>query len=808
MTPSFVGAPLARREDARVLRGETRYLDDIRRPGQAHVAFVRSPHAHARIIEISVPSRADGLIATFTAADLADLRPFPVTRPAGTEVSDSEAHPVLASDEVRYAGQPVVAVVAGSRAMAEDIAELVEIEYEELAPTLSARASDVELMRWSTTTGDVPAAFAAAEHVAHGSYELPRLAPAPMETRGVVAQPGADGRLRVWCSAQDIHRPLAQLSHILARDPDSIHLIVPDVGGAFGSKGVIAPEVAVVAAAATRLGMPVGWTEDRLENLVGSYQGRGIEGDLELALDTDGRMLGLRARMWADLGGYLLTTTAIPPHTAATLIPGCYDIPATDVCITGMQTHRVPTGPYRGAGRPDAAYMIEALVDEAARRTGIDRVALRRRNLIRRFPHRTATGLEYDSGDFDRCLDLALELSEAPAPAPASGAVTGSGIALYVERAGGGFETAEAQLTEGGGFVIHSSSSPHGQGHDITFAQIAADRLTVEPGQVELRFGDSATSPPGVGTFGSRSVAQAGSAVALAADALADEGRRLAAHLLGADGADVRLQAGGFAASADGDRVSWAQLAAAARDPERNPEGRQPGPLRARERFASANVFSSGAHAAQVAIDAGTGELTVLRLVAVDDSGTMINPLLVHGQVLGGVVQALGECLTEEAVYDEAGQPRSGSLLDYNLLTTAEIPPIITGEVQTPSPLNPLGAKGAGEGGAVGALPAIANAVRDALGGRPIDPPFTAEKLWSALQEAADSAWDAPPAVALSGSGSPARQAPPSARSPGVNPGGPRRRDRGREQIMVLSAGAALAACAALIALARRGRSR
>ena len=293
---------------------------------------------------------------------------------------------------------------------------------------------------------------------------------------------------------------------------------------------------------------------------------------------------------------------------------------------------------------------------------------------------------------------------------------------MYVERAGGAFETAEVTLEPGGRFQIGSSSSPHGQGHDITFAQIAADRLSVRPDAVTLRFGDSATSPPGVGTFGSRSVSQAGSAVALAADRLVAAARVLAAELLGAEPEEVRHDAGGFAAA--GRTLTWAELAAAATEP-----------LRAAARFESANVFSSGAYAASVAIDRATGTLSVERLVAVDDAGTLINPLLVHGQVVGGAVQGLGECLTEEAVYDEAAQLRTGSFLDYSLLTAAEIPPIITGEVQTPSPLNPLGAKGAGEGGAVGTLPAVANAVADALGGRVVSPPFTAEKLWRALQE-------------------------------------------------------------------------
>lgn len=759
MTPAaMIGASLPRREDGRVLRGETCFVDDIVRPGMAHAAFVRSPHASASIRSISVPESADGLIAVITAADLGgQLRTFPLTAPEGMEVNEAEAHPVLAADEVRYVGQPVAAVIAGSRALAEDAVELVEVDYDTRPAVLDARSSDLVLTRWSRRSDGVDAAFAAAAHIVRGRYALPRLAAVPMEARGCVAEyHAAVDALTVWCSAQDTHRPLAQLSHILNRAQSSIRVIVPDVGGAFGSKGVVAAEIAAVAAAAMRLGIPVKWTEDRLENLVGTPQGRGIDGDLELALDGTGRMLGLRARLWADLGGYLLTTTPIPPHTAATLITGCYDIAAADVAVVGTRTHKAPTGPYRGAGRPDAAYMLEALVDEAARRTGIDRVQLRRRNLIRRFPHRTPTGLEYDSGDYERCLDLALELAgdvglgrgavvrDSPTSGPESLAgatpatgepttVSGTGIALYVERAGGAWESAEIELRPGGSFQIASSSSPHGQGHDITFAQIAADRLHTGVDAIELRFGDSATSPPGVGTFGSRSVAMAGSAVSLAADELVVRARTVAAKLLGVDADGLRLTADGFREPGGEVAVDWSQVARVVADPVRRRWPDAPGRLRASARFRSANVFSSGAYAAAVRIDRDTGELTVERLAAVDDAGTLINPLLVHGQVIGGVIQGLGECLTEEAVYDDGGQMRSGSLMDYSLLTAAEVPPIVTGEVVTPSPLNPLGAKGAGEGGAVGSLPAVANAVCDALGGRRLDPPFTAEKLWRAL---------------------------------------------------------------------------
>jgi aerobic carbon-monoxide dehydrogenase large subunit len=705
----LIGAPLARREDGRVLLGRTRYVDDIERAGMVHAAFVRSPYAHAAIHSVSVPKRADGLVAVITAADLAPLvGAFPVMEPAGAEIRAAEAHPVLAADEVRYVGQPVALVLAATRPLAEDACERVQVDYEPRTVVTSPRESDLALMRWTCRSGDVDAAFASAAHVVTGRYALPRLIAAPMEARGAIAEHEPNGDLlTVWCSAQDTHRPLAQLAHILHRPASAIRVIVPDVGGAFGSKGTIAPEVAAIAAAALKLGVPVKWTEDRFENLLAASQGRGIEGDVELALDGGGRMLALRARLWSDMGAYLLTTTPVPAHTAGTLITGCYDIPAAEVTVVGARTHKVPTGPYRGAGRPDAAYMLEALVDAAARHTGIDRLALRRRNLIRRFPHRTPTGLEYDSGDFERCLGLALELAGEPQhDAVSADTLCGTGVALYVERAGGAFESACIELRAGGRFLVASSSSPHGQGHDITFAQIAADRLQVPLQDIELSFGDSATTPAGVGTFGSRSVAMAGSAVAVAADRLVQRARAATA------------------ATADAVAIDW--LALSTMDP----------PLRATAEWRSPNAFSSGAYLARIAIDRGTGALTVERLVAVDDAGTLINPLLVHGQVVGGAVQALGECLTEEAVHDAEGQMHSASLLDYRLLTAAEIPPIVTGEVQTPSPLNPLGAKGAGEGGAVGTLAAVANAVTDALGGRHVDPPYTAEKLWHILHEA------------------------------------------------------------------------
>ncbi len=570
--------------------------------------------------------------------------------------------------------------------MAEDLAELVQIDYEPGRPELDARRSPERLLRLTRRGGDVEGAFAAASHSCEAATSCRgwRRSRSNRAARSRAIRRG-DDQLTVWCSVQDPHRPRAQLSHILRRPAERIRVIVPDVGGAFGSKGVIAPEVAVAAAAALMLGRPVRWTEDRLENLLGSYQGRGIAADAELALDGEGRMLAIRARLWADLGAYLLTTTAMPPLTAAMLLTGCYRIEAAQVDVVGARTDKVPTGPYRGAGRPEAAYVLERLVDDAARELGIDPAALRRRNLVREFPHRTPLGFEYDSGDYERCLDVALSVRHGQ-PRRA-GAAIGSGVALYVERAGGQWESAEIELRRDGSFEVLTSACAHGQGHATTFAQIAADALGVDPARITVSYGDSATSPAGVGTFGSRSVAVAGSAV----DAAARELINRCAELVG------------------GDR-SWERIA------------ERVAPVRAHARFDSPLLFSSGAHAASVEIDRATGELRVLELVAVDDSGTVINPLLVHGQVLGGAAQALGECLCEQVIHDPGGRNLSRTLMDYSLPTATEMPPIATAEVASPTPHNPLGAKGAGEGGTVGALPAIANAVVDALGGAPRRP--------------------------------------------------------------------------------------
>jgi carbon-monoxide dehydrogenase large subunit len=654
----LVGRPVKRREDDRMLRGHARYVDDI--DADLHIAFVRSQHARARILSI------EG--ATITAADLAGrVRPVPLIVPPGVEVDEADAHPILADGEVRYVGQPVAAVVAPSRAEAEDLLEQVVVEYEPFA------GEPEELLRWRKTGGDVEAAFAAATSVVRTRYVVPRAVAAPIEPRGCVAVSDGD-LLRVWLSAQDVHRPRNGLAHALDRAAESIHVTLADTGGAFGSKGPPAPEVVVAAVAALDLGRSVKWVETRSENFLAAYQGRGVEGVVELALDGDGRMLGLRARLVADTGAYLHQATAVPPHTMGMLMTGAYDIPAADVSVVGTRSDRVPTGPMRGAGRPEACYLLERTVDAAALALSVDPVELRRRNLVTSFPHRTPLGFTYDSGDYGQCLDKALELVGEPPPGASLG------IALYVERAGGQWESAEMERCDDGRVIVRSSSFPHGQGHDTVYAQIVADRLGIPIEAVELRFGDSAEVPAGVGTFGGRSIPMAGSAVAVAAD---------------------RLAAGERTASV---------------------------------RFESEMVFGSGAYAAIVSVDEETGALEVHRIAAVDDAGTIINPLLAEGQVLGGTIHGLGTVLTEEFAYDEDDQPLSGSFVNYAMLSAGEQPPVETAFVESPSPLNPLGAKGIGEAGTIGTPAAIANAVTAALGGVSVDPPFTPEKLWRALQ--------------------------------------------------------------------------
>jgi carbon-monoxide dehydrogenase large subunit len=665
-----VGAPLARFEDERFVKGEAQYVGDLKVPGMLHAAVVRSLAAHARIVSVDAGGALalDGVHAVLTADDTAELDDFPLIVRNDEEIVRA-MHPVLARDEVRYVGQPVALVVAETAELAADAAELVWVELDELP------LDDSEvLLRWRQTNGDVDRAFASADRVVRSHAVAPRLIAAPIEPRSVLASPQGDV-LTLWLSAQDQHRQLGGLSKVLRLPREKLRVIVPDVGGAFGSKGVPQAETAAVALAALKLERAVKWTESRTESSLATYQGRGQRVETELAVTNDGRILGLRAHVHADLGAYLYSTTPVAPMTCAMLLTGCYDVPAVDVQVTATRSNRVPTGPYRGAGRPEAALAIETAVDTAARELGISPVELRRKNLVREFPHENGLGFTYDSGDYEGALDAALELA-------GDIAADGIGVALYVERCGPGYETG-AVIREEDRIVCLTGSSPHGQGHETTFAQIVADELDVDPAHVEIRYGDSFEIPDGTGTFGSRSVAAGGSALLLAARELKENPEQTRA--------DVRFEL--------------------------------PGP-----------VFSFGAYVAGVNVDRTTGEVEIVKLVGVDDCGRVINPLLAEGQVVGAMVQAVGECLHEYTGYDEYGTPLAVNLYDYHLPTAQTVPPIESALRETPSPLNPLGAKGVGEGGSIGTPAAVANAVADALGFH-VELPFTPSRIWNVLQD-------------------------------------------------------------------------
>jgi aerobic carbon-monoxide dehydrogenase large subunit len=762
--PPWIGKSVRTHETLRPIRGLARYVDDLALPGAAHLTVVRSPVAHGRIRRIAADEarRAPGVLAVVTGADLAGrTEGFPVNVAEGARVTAVPLR-LLAQDTVRYAGEPVVAIVAETPAAALDAASLVQVEYDELPAVTDLRAAlggpvavhasapDNAVLRWRRAHGDVDAAMASAARVVRGRFQIPRMVGAPMEPRGGAASydRGTDV-LTVWCSAQDPQRPLAQLSRVLKRPEDRIRVIVPDVGGGFGVKGSPAPEVAVAALLAMDLGRPVKWMETRRENFLSNYQARGIDADAELALDGNGRFLALRARILADLGAYMYPATATVPLTAAILIINTYATPAADVELIGVATTKPPTGPYRGAGRPEAVYMMERLADLAAQETGLDPIEIRRRNFIApdRFPYKTPLGWIYDSGQYGLCLDRGLAAigydrwRVEQARGRREGRLIGIGVACYVERAGTGlWEAAALSVAPDGRAVVRIGSTPQGQGHETTFAQIAADALGVTPDAITVEHGDSAVVPRGMGTFGSRSITCGGSALWNAALKVQDKATRIAAHLLEAAPGDVVREGGRYAVRGAAARgVTFADVAAAAYQPGRLPSGMELG-LDAAATFALPGpVFPSGAYIAVVEVERETGGVRILALVAVDDAGRVVNPFLAEAQVVGAVAQGVGETLLEEAVFDEAGQPLATTFGDYAMPRAANSPAVHGEFVETLSPFNPLGAKGVGEAGSIATPPAVANAVMDALAPlriRHLDLPLRPERLWRAIRDA------------------------------------------------------------------------
>ncbi|MBI4010799.1 MAG: xanthine dehydrogenase family protein molybdopterin-binding subunit [Candidatus Rokubacteria bacterium] len=756
----YIGRAAKRVEDRRLLAGAGRFVDDLAPPGLCHVAFLRAPYAHARIARLTVEAvrRAPGVVAVLTGPDVRHLGPMPVIR-LFAEMR-LPPHPILADALVSAVGTPVAAVAAESRYQAEDALGLVDVEYAPLPPLVEAEAAlgpgapvlfpELGTNRAFGQTwrhGDAAAAFAAADHTVRLRVRAPRLAGVALEPRGTLAAVDpVSGELTVWISTQAPFAVRAALATALGLSESRVRVVAPEVGGGFGLKTAPCREEVLVAHLALALHRPVKWVATRGEDFLTTHQGRGGVAEGEVAVRRDGRITGLRARIVYPLGSALAASAAVPSFNHARCLPGAYAIPACEIETAAALTTTPPTGAYRGAGRPEAAFLIERLVDEAARAIGMDPAELRRMNFVPpdAFPFRTATGQVYDSGDYARALDRALERAGyrewrlRQAEARARGEVVGVGLASYVEPAGLGWESGLVRVERTGAVTAVTGASPHGQGHETTFAQVVADHLGVRPEDVAVLHGDTRTGPPGIGTFGSRSVALGGSALVRAATEVREKGRRIAALLLEAAVADVVPAAGGFeVVGAPARRVRWQEVAAAAWQGRPLPPGEAPG-LEATAFFQpDGEVWSFGTVVAVVRVDRETGQVALETLVWVDDAGTIVNPLLAEGQLHGGLAQGFGQAFLEQLVYDEQGQLLTGSLLDYALPRADDLPVPVLAKTVTPSPRNPLGAKGIGEAGPIGVPPALVNAVVDALapfGVRHLDMPLTPEKVWRALR--------------------------------------------------------------------------
>lgn len=757
---TYIGRPMKRVEDRRLLVGAGRYTDDVRLPGTAHVHFVRSPYAHARItaLDVAAARAAAGVVDVVTADDLPRFAPrsvnsfFPQTKIAPDAL--------LARGTVRAVGEPVVAVVAESPTRARDAAELVTIAYAPLpalvapedavrpdAVVLHPELGDNRAARHTWRTGDVAGALAAAAHVARVRVEQPRLAGVPLEPRAVLASyDAALDELTVWGSTQAPFRLRAEIASVTGFPESRIRAIAPDVGGGFGVKGSIYPEDILAAWLALRLRRPVKWIATRGEDLQTTQHGRGGNAEGELAVAADGRILGLRARVLYALGARLGFSGAVPPWNHARTLPGAYVVPALEIESGAAYTTAATTGAYRGAGRPEGIFLIERLIDEAARGLGIDPAEIRRRNFIApdAFPYRTSTGVVYDSGDYRRAFDKALalvgydELRQEQRAARARGEVTGVGLCAYVEPAAAGWESGSVRIERTGAVTVVTGSSPHGQGHETTWAQIVADALAIDPGAVVVRHGDTRAMTQGFGTFGSRSTALGGSAVFRAAGEVREKARRIAASRLEAAPADVVLGDRGFHVAGVPTRtVTWREVADQAYRGAALPPGDDPG-LDATVFFkADGETWSFGTCVVAVAIDPATGEVRLTRCVWVDDAGTIINPLIAEGQLHGSYAQGAGQALLEAVVYDREGQLLTATLMDYAIPRLGDFPEPVLDKTETASPCNPLGAKGLGEAGCIAVPPAIVNAVVDALapyGCTHLDMPVTAEKVWRVLR--------------------------------------------------------------------------
>ncbi len=760
----YVGARVKRIEDPKLIRGEGAYLDDLRLMGMLHAVFIRSPHGHARVRRVDLRrARAHpGVAAAFLADDLREIqRPLPVIPVDGMRSAD---HLPLATGEVRYAGEPIAVVVADDLYVARDAADLVEVEYDPLPAVTdldrAAAGGPFAHAGWDTNVaftsvlehGDLAQAFRSAPVALRHRLVNQRLAPVSIEPRGTMAMyDGSQGQglLTVWTSTQEAHSIRDGLSLVLDLPIGHIRVITPDVGGGFGAKLNTYPEDAVIAHLARRLRRPVKWVETRQENLLTTTHGRGQVVDVEVAAEQDGRLRGLRARILADLGAYLVYTTAVVPTLTPLMIQGPYEIPALRCELTALYTNTCPTGAYRGAGRPEATYYLERVMDLVADETGVDPADVRRRNFIQpsRFPFKAASGARYDSGDYAKPLEEALRIGDyrslraEQSAQRRAGKITGIGLASYVEICGfGPWELGTVRVNKDATATVVTGTSPHGQGDATGFAQIVADSLTIPIEAISVVFGDTLLVQYGGGTSGSRSMSLGGSAVYLAAQEVRKQILGIAAKMLEAGVPDLTLAGARVSVrGAPGREVSVAEIAQEAYNGAHLPEGQAPG-LEATSRFKSeGTTFPFGSHLCVVEIDAETGGVRIVRYIAVDDCGRVINPLLVDGQIHGGIAQGVSQALLEAVVYDDAGQLLTRTMSEYGIPNAHLLPRIERGTSVTPTPRNPLGAKGIGEAATIGSTPAVVNAVVDALshlGVRHLDMPLAPERIAAALRQA------------------------------------------------------------------------
>ena len=776
--PKLVGQRVKRREDPRLIQGGATYVDDVKIAGMQHLAFKRSDVAHGRVrsIDTSAAQAMDGVEAVFTGAQIAALlEPMPIGTPFR-----SPAHRAVAVDTVRYAGEAVAVVVASDRYVARDAADAIVVEYDRLPvvvdpelamtgkPTLvhpdfpnNLAVALVPSGTGVSTNGDVDdsaidKAFADADLVISQRMMNQRLVPNAIEPRGVVAHyEPARGSMTIWSSTQNPHILRSMIAAMNGLGQHQVRAIAPEVGGGFGAKINIYGEEYVAAAVSKRLGIPVKWVEDRSEAFVATTHGRDILGYIDIAAKRDGTVLGLKMRLIADIGAYNMLLTAAIPTLTMMMANGTYNIPAIRTTLTEVFTNKTPTDAYRGAGRPEATYFVERAMDMLARELKMDPAELRRKNFIQpsQFPFATQMGAVYDSGDYDKALDLALknakwaELKAERDAARAQGRLVGLGLAMYVEVCGlgpssslptGGWEHSQVTIERDGRISATTGASPHGQGNETTFAQMLADQFGVPMESITILHGDTGVVKQGIGTFGSRSQAVGGTALHLAGAKVKTKMAKFAAALLEAHEDDLVFENGLISvkgSSAAG--KSFASVAAFAYVPVPLPEGLEPS-LSDEAFFEPANnTYPFGCHIAMLEIDRQTGEPTLLKLVAVDDAGNLINPMIVEGQIHGGLAQGIGQAMIEEVVYIEDGQLLTGSFMDYAIPRAIDFPRFELDATVTPTPVNPFGAKGVGEAGTLGSTPSIVNAAVDALsefGVKHIDMMLRPEKLWRLIQ--------------------------------------------------------------------------